>query len=65
MAQYSSVKIRPVSRLADKQAKPCLLACLGSKQAIKQEASFWAIKQAKEGLACLLAYFQPGGYHDK
>jgi len=28
---------------------------LADKQAIKQKASFWAIKQAKEELACLLA----------
>jgi hypothetical protein len=41
--------------LISKTLLACLLACLGSKQAIKQEASFWAIKQAKEGLACLLA----------
>jgi hypothetical protein len=46
------------SRLADKQAKPCLLACLlvlaVSKQASKRPL-FWAIKQAIKGLACLLA----------
>ena len=45
-------------RLADKQANPCLLARLlvlaVSKQASKQEALFWAIKQTKEGFACLL-----------
>jgi hypothetical protein len=42
-------------RLADKQAKPCLLACLLVLAGSKQEALFWAIKQAKGGLACLLA----------
>ena len=45
-----------ILRLADKQAKPCLLACLlvlaVSKQASRRPY-FWAIKQAKEGFACL------------
>ena len=46
-------------RLADKQAKPCLLACLlvlaGSKQASKRPYFGQSSKQKEGLLACLLA----------
>jgi len=48
-------------RLANKQANPYLLAYLFVLAISKQEALFWAIKQAKEGLAflptCLLLIY--------
>ena len=48
-----------VLRLADKQAKPCLLACLlvlaGSKQASKRPYFGQSSKQKEGLLACLLA----------
>jgi hypothetical protein len=48
------------ARLADKQAKPCLLACLlvlaGSKQASKRPYFGQSSKQREGLLACLLVY---------
>ena len=48
------------ARLADKQAKPCLLACLlvlaGSKQASKRPYFGQSSKQKEGLLACLLVY---------
>jgi hypothetical protein len=59
--EWDSVLIVDIAcRLADKQAKPCLLACLlvlaGSKQASKRPYFGQSSKQKEGLLACLLVY---------